>query len=281
MRCATAHESIRQCTRIPSPRLRFSFSRSRMRATALRRADATSAGPATHGSRGLVPITRCCFLSLAEPRVRIRQLPRTAQPLHRPRETEATHPGRHPQAALQPNGIVACTPQWHCSRAVQVGKRTCCGCSENCATSESSVACKSTANGTARWSGVIVSVGSFERVRGPVHRTSLRPLARTAHGSARPFGAGRHSKDRYNRHHCAFGRRVRRRSVAVLYEGGPAPRWRASACSLLVARGMPREGRYKRSSHWPGPERLDWAACAQRMTEVCAHMRESQDPTGA
>jgi hypothetical protein len=108
-----------------------------------------------------------------------------------------------------------------------------------------------------------------------VHRTSLRPLARTAHGSARPFGAGRHSKDRYNRHHCAFGRRVRRRSVAVLYEGGPAPRWRASACSLLVARGMPREGRYKRSSHWPGPERLEWAACALRMTEVCAHMRES------
>ena len=122
---------------------------------------------------------------------------------------------------------------------------------------------------------MIASVGSFERGRGPVHRTSLRPLARTAHGSARPFGAGRHSKDRYNRHHCAFGRRVRRRSVAVLYEGGPAPRWRASACSLLVARGMPREGRYKRSSHWPGPERLGWAACALRMTEVCAHMRES------
>ena len=108
---------------------------------------------------------------------RIRQLPRTAQPLHRPRETEATHPGRHPQAALQPNRIVACTPQRHCSRAV-VGKRTCCGCSENCATSESSVACKSTANGTARWSGVIVSVGSFERVRG--HRPSnIPPPART------------------------------------------------------------------------------------------------------
>jgi hypothetical protein len=164
---------------------------------------------------------------------------RTRGGIHRPRcsPTASWH--------ARPNGTVR--GPW------QVGKRTCCGCSENCATSESSVACKSTANGTARRSGVIVSVGSFERVRGPVHRTSLRPLARTAHGSARPFGAGRHSNDRYNRHHCAFGRRVRRRSVAVLYEGGPAPRWRASACSLLVARGMPREGRYKCSTLYPEP----------------------------